>query len=125
MGNTLRLHRGPSSMMTEGAGASLVLEEGEIFVEFPDAGLATEGSKIKIGDGISIYSLLPYLNTGGGGSDDPDEGPIMPINPEEADKKNGSIWIDDPDHNTSGTRSHIYIRTNPDPSELQNGSVYF
>lgn len=125
MSNTLKLHRGPSSIMTEGSGANLVLEEGEIFIEFPDAGLATEGSKIKIGDGISIYSLLPYLNTGGGGSDDPnDEGPIMPINPEEADKKNGSIWIDDPGH-TSGTRSHVYIRTNPDPSELQNGSVYF
>ena len=64
MSNVIRTHRGPQTYMTLGTGKNLVLQEGEIFVEFPDAGIGTAGSKIKVGDGISAYSALPYIASG-------------------------------------------------------------
>ena len=125
MGTILKLHRGPSTYMTAGAGANHILQEGEIFVEYPDAGLSAEGAKIKVGDGVSLYSALPYINLGGsGGGGSTEEPPIMPINPTEDEKKNGSIWIEEPGK-VPGSRSYVYIMIDPDPSEIKNGSMYF
>lgn len=59
--NIIRLHRGPETKMTSGTGKNLVLQKGEIFVEYPDAGIGTASSKFKVGDGISVYSALPYI----------------------------------------------------------------
>ena len=53
-------HRGGSSKMTTGAGRSIVLRSGELFVEYPDTGAGTGKCKIKIGDGSTAYSALPY-----------------------------------------------------------------
>ena len=56
-----RPRRGATSVMqTEGKG-SIVLANGEFFVEMPNTGAGTEGNyKIKIGDGVSPYKDLPY-----------------------------------------------------------------
>ena len=53
-------HRGGKTKMTTGAGASKVLANGELFVEYPDTGVGSGKSKIKIGDGVTAYSSLPY-----------------------------------------------------------------
>ena len=53
-------HRGSKTNMTTGTGASTVLGAGELFVEYPDTGVGSGASKIKIGDGVTAYSLLPY-----------------------------------------------------------------
>jgi hypothetical protein len=53
-------HRGSKTNMTTGTGASTVLGAGELFVEYPDTGVGSGTSKIKIGDGVTAYSLLPY-----------------------------------------------------------------
>ncbi len=129
MPDIIKFHRGSSTYMNSSAGANIILAEGEIFVEYPDSGLASEGTKLKIGDGINTYATLPYMylgeggEIGGAGSDE--EYPVMPINPSESEKKNGSIWIDDPEASQNAVRSHSYIRINPNPSELQNGSMWF
>lgn len=39
---------------------TLVLKEGELFFEIPDTGIGTGHSKIKLGDGKTPYSSLPY-----------------------------------------------------------------
>ena len=59
--NTIRLHRGPKTKMTSGTGKNLVLQRGELFVEYPDAGIGSASSKLKVGDGVSAYSSLPYI----------------------------------------------------------------
>lgn len=51
--------RGTKSIMA-GIKKSTVLASGEIFVEVPDAGVGKGASKIKIGDGTTAYSSLPY-----------------------------------------------------------------
>lgn len=51
--------RGKTSTML-GDKKSTLLKEGEFFVEVPDDGVGKGHSKIKIGDGVTAYSSLPY-----------------------------------------------------------------
>ena len=51
--------RGKTSTML-GDKKSTLLKEGEFFVEVPDKGVGKGHSKIKIGDGVTAYSSLPY-----------------------------------------------------------------
>ena len=51
-------HRGTVTVME--AKPTLVLQEGELFVEGPAAGIGKGHHKIKIGDGVTPYSSLPY-----------------------------------------------------------------
>ena len=51
--------RGTKSVMA-GTKKTTVLASGEMFVEVPDAGVGKGASKIKIGDGTTAYSSLPY-----------------------------------------------------------------
>lgn len=52
-------HRGTAEVMS-GSRSSIVLANGELFVELPNTGAGTGHVKIKIGDGKSAYSALPY-----------------------------------------------------------------
>lgn len=56
MSTVLKSHRGNSTYMAS-TGASVVLQEGEIFVEYQTSG----GPKIKVGDGTTTYANLPYI----------------------------------------------------------------
>ncbi len=60
MPTIIQFRRGSHTYMS-GEGSQLVLLEGEPFLEYPDAGIGIEGSKLKIGDGVSKYCDLPYL----------------------------------------------------------------
>jgi ribosomal 50S subunit-recycling heat shock protein len=51
-------HRGTVTVMA--SKSSLVLKNGELFIEAPAAGVGKGHSKIKIGDGTTQYSALPY-----------------------------------------------------------------
>jgi hypothetical protein len=51
--------RGKKSTMA-GTKATTVLSVGELFVEVPDTGAGTGHSMIKMGDGTTAYSSLPY-----------------------------------------------------------------
>jgi len=51
--------RGKKSTMA-GTKANTVLAAGELFLETPDTGVGKGASKIKIGDGSTKYSSLPY-----------------------------------------------------------------
>lgn len=62
MSTIVQFRRGSHTYMS-GEGSQLVLEEGEAFLEYPDAGINTPGSKIKIGDGVSKYCDLPYFSS--------------------------------------------------------------
>ena len=55
----LRPRRGKKSTMS-GDKANLVLKSGEMFIETPDTGVGKGASKIKVGDGSTPYSSLPY-----------------------------------------------------------------
>lgn len=55
----LKPRRGTKSIMA-GTKKSTVLASGEMFIEVPDAGVGKGASKIKIGDGTTAYSSLPY-----------------------------------------------------------------
>ena len=59
MALVFRPRRGMKSTMA-GNKASLVLESGELFLEYPDTGVGTGASRFKIGDGTTEYSNLPY-----------------------------------------------------------------
>ena len=59
MALVFRPRRGMKSTMA-GNKASLVLESGELFLEYPDTGVGTGASRFKIGDGTTEYSDLPY-----------------------------------------------------------------
>lgn len=59
MALVFRPRRGMKSTMA-GDKASLVLESGELFLEYPDTGVGTGASRFKIGDGATEYSNLPY-----------------------------------------------------------------
>ena len=52
--------RGKKSVMETQSKASIILAKGEFFVECPDSGVGTGPIKIKIGDGVTAYSSLPY-----------------------------------------------------------------
>ena len=54
---SLRPRRGKK---TTAESENIVLKEGEVFFETPESGSGTGKGKIKMGDGISSYSDLPY-----------------------------------------------------------------
>src|SRR5574344_1413423 len=54
-----RPHRGSHTTMTT-TKASVVLASGEVFFEYPDAGVGKGACKVKMGDGTTAYSALPY-----------------------------------------------------------------
>lgn len=56
----LRVRRGTKDIMNNTTKSSIILEEGEIFVECPNSGVGKGKCKIKIGDGVTAYSALPY-----------------------------------------------------------------
>ena len=56
----LRPRRGTKTKMKSTRKSSIVLEEGEIFIECPDSGIGKGKCKVKIGDGVSAYAMLPY-----------------------------------------------------------------
>lgn len=54
----IKLHRGSTSSMQS---KNIVLEEGELFMEYPDTGISSKGKyKFKVGDGISSYNDIDY-----------------------------------------------------------------
>ena len=53
-------HRATTDVMKDPSKSSIVLRKGELFVEAPSTGVGTGHSKIKIGDGKTPYSSLPY-----------------------------------------------------------------
>ena len=54
----IKLHRGSASSMST---KNPILEEGELFMEYPDAGISNTASyKFKVGDGSTPYNNLPY-----------------------------------------------------------------
>src|SRR5574344_741837 len=59
MGQILKPHRGKASTMA-GDKSATVLEEGEMFLEYPNGGVGSGLSKIKIGNGSTQYKDLPY-----------------------------------------------------------------
>lgn len=69
MATVIQFRRGSRTYMA-GEGSQVILQEGEPFLEYPDTGIDTPGSKMKIGDGISRYCDLPYFenNSSSGGS---------------------------------------------------------
>ena len=52
--------RAKKSVMQSSGKSSIVLEKGELFIECPDEGIGKGHSIIKIGDGNTAYSELPY-----------------------------------------------------------------
>lgn len=125
MSTVLKAHRGPSTYMN-GDGASLVLQEGELFVEYPDAGLSAEGSKLKIGDGVTQYGSLPYISGDGGGGGGGSSASYLqlPINPPESAKLDGSIWIEDDDAPAGTATVCPVIPVNPDEGMMVNGNIW-
>ena len=63
MSKIFKPRRGLASTMS-GTKASTVLASGELFIECPDAGVGKGYSNIKIGDGTTAYSSLPYALEG-------------------------------------------------------------
>lgn len=57
----LRPRRG---MRASAINNNVVLQEGEVFFETPDSGVGTGSGKIKMGDGVTEYSELPYFAGG-------------------------------------------------------------
>ena len=53
-------HRGGKTKMTTGSGKDLVLDSGELFIEYPDDGVSKGKCKIKIGDGVTAYEDISY-----------------------------------------------------------------
>ncbi len=130
MSTVIKAHRGPSTYMNSGEGASLVLAEGELFVEYPDAGISAEGSKLKIGDGVSTYSNLPYIagsSSGGGGGGEGGVTPsyvTLPVNPPESAKVDGSIWLEDDDAPAGTATACPVLPVNPDEGMMVNGNIW-
>ena len=61
MASYLRPRRGKKATATSQLTASAPLKRGEIFFEVPDTGVGTGTGKIKMGDGTTAYSSLPYF----------------------------------------------------------------
>lgn len=59
MAKIFKPRRGKKSTMA-GSKKATVLSAGEMFIEVPDTGAGTGHSKMKIGDGSTQYSSLPY-----------------------------------------------------------------
>jgi len=58
MESYLRPRRGKASTAIS---QGLVLKRGEVFFEYPEEGICTGPGKIKMGDGTTSYSALPYF----------------------------------------------------------------
>ena len=58
MANYLRPRRGKRSTAES---QNIILKKGEIFFEAPDAGVGKGSGRIKIGDGVTPYTSLPYF----------------------------------------------------------------
>ena len=56
----IRPRRGTEYTMHETDKGSIILKEGEIFLEFPDECVGKGHAKMKVGDGVSAYVALPY-----------------------------------------------------------------
>ena len=54
----LRPRRGKKSTAES---QNIILKRGEVFFESPETGVGTGAGRIKIGDGTSTYSNLPYF----------------------------------------------------------------
>ena len=63
MSKIFKPRRGKASTML-GTKASTVLAAGEMFIELPDTGVGTGICKMKMGDGVTAYSSLPYAMGG-------------------------------------------------------------
>ena len=81
----LKPHRGNINTMNNDK-SNIILQDGELFIEKQEDG----SYKFKIGDGITVYSELPYS---GGGSSSGGGDVILPIDPSPAPTTNGAIWI--------------------------------
>ena len=57
----MQMRRGSSSIMASEEKRDLILEPGELFLEYPADGIESGPMKIKIGDGVHKYYELPYL----------------------------------------------------------------
>lgn len=53
-------HRGSRDKMVNGSGRNLILQEGELFIEYPGNKPGQGTCKFKIGDGSTTYANLPY-----------------------------------------------------------------
>ena len=62
MSKIFKPRRGRKSTMN-GTKASTVLSAGEFFVEVPDSGVGTGACRLKMGDGTTAYSKLPYMDS--------------------------------------------------------------
>lgn len=58
MANYLRPRRGKRATAES---QNIILKKGEIFFEAPDAGVGKGAGRIKIGDGVTAYTSLPYF----------------------------------------------------------------
>lgn len=63
MSKIFKPRRGKASTML-GTKSSTVLAAGEMFIEVPDTGVGTGVCKMKMGDGVTAYSSLPYAMGG-------------------------------------------------------------
>ena len=63
MSKIFKPRRGKASTMN-GTKSSTVLAAGEMFIELPDTGVGTGICKMKMGDGVTAYSSLPYAMGG-------------------------------------------------------------
>lgn len=61
MASYLRPRRGKKATAVAQLTASAPLKRGEVFFEVPDGGVGTGAGKIKMGDGSTAYSSLPYF----------------------------------------------------------------
>lgn len=58
MSKSLKPYRGKK---TSAESQNIVLKNGEVFFEYPEEGIGTGAGKIKMGDGTTSYSNLPYF----------------------------------------------------------------
>lgn len=60
--NQFSPRRGAKTIMNDSTStqSAIVLRAGELFIEYPDAGVGTGACKVKIGDGVTQYKDLPY-----------------------------------------------------------------
>ena len=83
----------------------IVLKNGEIFFEVPEEGVGSGKGKLKMGDGVTSYSDLPYFL-------EPDEGKVLTqeefnaLSPEEQNK--GLYYIKD--SSTSDLNDDKYLK---------------
>ena len=91
---TFSPHRGKTSSM---ATSSKVLADGELFIEYPNSGIGTEGIySIKIGDGETQYKDLPVAITS--------RHPTSGVTPGTYN----SVTVNDTGHVTAATQNFIY-----------------